>query len=252
MRKPCRRRWRRSPRCSAATDRERGFTIWLTALAHPSRLGTSACRWRALIAPRISRWSSPTGIRECYRGTQSEGSSTTLGTAGGRRIDAAVIASPAASDARHHMFAEQLDRFHRIGGKTDRQHQALCSGLLGRKGLPQTIGWRSADGEPPRQVVEQAELLHELDVGLAGPRAVAPAQLQQRLAILFRHAARLQVFVADDIAGEEGQHGADLIAGKLAVLVTVQGTDLPDLDLGRRAASCDRRFMNALFGVADV
>ena len=96
-------------------------------------------------------------------------------------------------------------------------------------GLPQIA-------KSSRQIVEQAELLHEFDVGFAGPCAVAPAQFQQRLPQRFRNAARFQVLVADDVTGQEREHRAYFRARGVAVLIAVECSDLPDLDLFRGPA----------------
>ena len=69
-----------------------------------------------------------------------------------------------------------------------------------------------------------------------GPRAVAPAQFQQRLAQRLGNAAGLQMLVADDVAGQEREHRAYFRARGIAVLVAVERSDLPNLDLVRRAA----------------
>ena len=72
------------------------------------------------------------------------------------------------------MLAKQLDGTHRIGREADRKHQPLGACRLGGARLDEAIIRIAADRQPPRQVIEQPELLHQLDVGFAGARAATP------------------------------------------------------------------------------
>ena len=88
------------------------------------------------------------------------------------------------------MLAEQLDGAHRIRGEADGEHQPLGAGGLGGQCLLEAVFNVAADREPPRQVIEQAELLHQLNVSFPRPGAVAPSQLEQRRAQRLGNAAR--------------------------------------------------------------
>src|SRR5260221_205493 len=103
--------------------------------------------------------------------------------------------------------------------------------------MEKTRRWIAANRQPARQIIEKAELLDQPDVGFARPRAVAPAQFEQRRAQRLGHAPRLQMLVSDHVAGEEREHGADLVARGIAILVAVKRRDLPNLDVVAPAAA---------------
>src|SRR5262249_55605106 len=140
------------------------------------------------------------------------------------------------SKFRQHVFAEQFDGAHGIGGEAHREHQPLGAGGLGGERLRETVAGIAADRKPPREIIEQAELLHQLDVGFARPRAVAAVQFEQRETQRLGDAAPLRVLVADHVAGEEREHSADLGARDVAVLAAVERGDLPNLDVVDGAA----------------
>ena len=98
------------------------------------------------------------------------------------------------------------------------------------------------------EVVEQAELGDERGVDLARARAVAAAQLEQRPAVLRRHAATREIPAAHHVRRHERQDRADLPAGGVAVGVTVQTRDLPDLDLVRLPPGRARRLQDRSLG----
>ncbi len=68
---------------------------------------------------------------------------------------------------RQDVFAEEFDGAHWVGGEAHREHEPLGAGGLGGARLRETIVWIAADRKPPREIIEQAELLHEPDVGVA-------------------------------------------------------------------------------------
>src|SRR5262249_37400453 len=98
------------------------------------------------------------------------------------------------------------------------------------------------------QVVEQAEFGHERSVSLAGPRAVAPAQLAERGAMLGRHTPADEIAAAHDVRRDEGEDGADLPARGVAVGPAVEARDLPDLDVVRFPAHRSRRVRHDALG----
>src|SRR5262245_22643350 len=81
---------------------------------------------------------------------------------------------------RKHVFAEQFDGTYRVGGEADGEHQSLRACGFGGERLRKTILRIAADRQPARQVIEQAKLLNQPDVGVTRPGAVAPAQFEQR------------------------------------------------------------------------
>src|SRR5262245_18198126 len=132
---------------------------------------------------------------------------------------------------RQDVFAEEFDGAHGVGGEAHREHEPLGAGRLGGARLRETIVRIAADRQPPREIVEQAELLHELDVGFARPRAVAGMQFEELETQRLGLAAPLRMLVADHVAGEESEHGADLGTCDVAVLATLERRDLPNLEV---------------------
>src|SRR6516162_3255448 len=68
------------------------------------------------------------------------------------------------------------------------------------------------------------------------PEFTVLAQFEQRRTQRLGHAPRLQMLVSDHVAGEEREHGADLVARGIAILVAVERRDLPNLEVVACAA----------------